>query len=108
MLTAGELRTFGGLVRWLVRLDGHFSAEEKKAIDNVAEDLGEPSAIWEAIDGAMEQDEEEVRAASKLVTRPEAREAIHAALYEVASADTISKEEWPLFEWLAKEWDLPW
>lgn len=129
-LTNEELAAFAGIVRCLVRLDGKFTEAEAAAIDDVANDLlasapgnapyrEEPedtrkrgvqssAELWALIDRAGEdlEDDAAVRRLAVGVTRPEARELIYEALFAVAASDVIEKEEWPLLDWLAKEWKI--
>jgi len=135
-LTSDELLVFAGLARWLVRLDGTFSPEERTAIDEVAKDLLEagggdaaggpyraqqvgrpageaaaavdPEPIWALIERAGEtlSDEPSLRKAAGGITRPEAREAIYDALFHIAASDVVSKPEWPFFDWLTELWEI--
>jgi len=120
-----EQLALAGLVRFLIQADGRYSPEEFSALTPIVEDLlttkpgpdspyregeGEPDAAagWALLDRAAEEldDEAAVQAAAKAVTDQTAREAIYLALFDLAAADTITSDEWPVLEWLQKEWGI--
>jgi hypothetical protein len=127
-LSESELLAFCGLVRMLVRLDGQVSPEERQAVEEIGPALArrdvdpkEPyretakdeddgvERFWATMDlaaGAMTT-EQDVRDAAVGVTRQEAREQIHAALYALAASDVISEPEWSMLTWLASKWGIP-
>lgn len=126
-LSNEELLVFCGLARLLVRLDGRFSTEEREVLETIGPELAVRSDVkpdpyregpsrkddgvdrfWRAMDEAARAfpDGEAVRRRASDVTRPGARQAIHAALFALAASDTIEGNEWALLEWLASEWDL--
>lgn len=127
-LTDSELLAFCGLVRLLVRLDGEVSKEERHAIEEIGPALayrevepGEPyrepvaegkdgvERFWSMMDQAAKsmKGESDVQKAALEVTRQEAREELHAALYQLAASDVISKPEWEMLTWLASVWSIP-
>ena len=125
ILKPHEQLALAGLVRFIVQADGRYSPEEFSALTPIVEDLlsskpatdspyrngeGEPdaSAGWALLDRAAEEldDDEAVKQAAMAVTDQNAREAIFLALYELAASDTITEEEWPVLEWLQKEWGI--
>ncbi len=122
-----ERLAFAGLALWLRRIDSASSVDESDALYDVARDLlldapasavpyrdvpgtkaDADAAVQAFFDRAVHalQDEESVRNAALGVERREARDAIFGALYEIASADVISAAEWPMLEWLAREWGI--
>lgn len=127
-LTPDELLAFGGLARALVRADGQFTEEEAIALEEASADLfrsttltggtyrtppttdhdGDSAAVFELLERASVAlpDDDAIRRAAKQVTRQFARELIFGILYEVAASDVISKSEWPLLDWLSKEWGV--
>lgn len=122
-LTASEALILAGLLRQLIRADGHFTDPERLALAHVsnqvivtespsatgdgASPLGE-DALYAKIDEAAQAyaSEDALRKAAFTVTRPEARAAIHALLFEVAASDTISVGEARVLDWLAEIWEL--
>lgn len=127
LLTSDEQLALAGLLRLLVRLDGEFSEDEEVAITAAASRIGTAratddgayrdesptealgaDAFWKLIDRAAIElpDDEAIRRAAIGVERPAAREAIHAVLYDVASADAVAPAELSLLDWLANEWKL--
>ena len=120
-----ELLALVGLARILIRADGTFSAEEAAALQDVAAALlpqgpdttpyregsdegptAEHEVIWALLDRASTElrDEDAVKAVARTVVRPEARVAIYDALFQVASSDVVSSDEWPILDWLAEQW----
>lgn len=128
-LTDDELLAFAGLARLLVCADGTFTDDEAAALDEAFGDLFSTGAeaqgpyrtapvesppealpvdLRELLERASEAlpDEDAVMAAARRVTRQEVREAIFGVLYVVAASDVITKNEWPLIDWLIKEWGV--
>jgi hypothetical protein len=129
-LTGPEALALAGLLRVLIRQDGRFTDAEREALSLVAtsvaqvEDAAAASepyrsggkvlapigeeALYALIERAGEElgDDTAIRAAALTVTRPAARTAIHALLFEVAASDVISAGESTLLDWLAEKWEL--
>jgi|JI10StandDraft_1071094.scaffolds.fasta_scaffold235553_2 hypothetical protein len=121
-LTHQERLTYAALLRTLVRLDGHISMEEQALVLEASRELlgpsmtpvGETTAadddreLRALLDRSAEAhpDDESVRRAAASVTRPEAREAIFAALLTISTAGTITVPEAGLLDWLSETWDL--
>jgi len=126
-LTDSELLAFCGLVRYLVRLDGQSSEQERVAIAQVGPNLAAVTGLvnspyreapegtdkgderfWSMMDRAVVTlpDDASIRATALCVERPEARQEIYAALHEVAATDTINAPERSLLEWLSSEWGV--
>lgn len=113
-LTDSEQLTFGALLRSLIRLDTYTTPEEQSVLHSVAgELLGVPGpGIADVLASLLERsaeryrDDEAVRAAAETVTRPEARDAIYGALYEISAAGTITVAESSLLDWLAGRWEI--
>ena len=124
-LTGSEALVLGGLLRILIREDGRFTDAERGALALVATSVAlvEDDAVSAPPDGAAPIGEEGlyifieragevfkddigVRTAALDITRPSARAAIHALLFEVAASDMISEGEGTLLDWLAEKWEL--
>lgn len=114
-LTETERLTFGALLRTLFRLDGAITPEEQAVVHGVVGELlpRPPGAdVADVLAALLERsaeryrDDEAVRAAAEAVTRPEAREAIYGALYEVSTAGTITLGESSVLDWLARTWEI--
>jgi hypothetical protein len=128
-LTGAEMMLLAGLVRKLVRMDGHFTDAERDGIAKIAQTVTEDDAVeagtpyradvkapkpigakalFERIEQASEKypDDQTLRTAALALTRPEAREIIHALLFDVAASDAIGKGEADLLEWLEEKWEL--
>lgn len=127
-LTPTEMLTFAGLLRKLIRMDGRFTEAEREALSRVALEVAESAEagadapyrgdgkiapigetkLFERIEQAAESypDDPTLRAAALAVTRPAAREAMHALLFEVAASDVIGEGEGDLLEWLEEKWEL--
>ncbi len=121
-LTHQERLTYAALLRTLVRLDGHVSPEEQELVLEASRELLGPSMtpvgettvadedreLRALLDRSAEEhpDDESVRRAAAGVTRPEAREAIFAALLTISTAGTITVPEAGLLDWLAETWEL--
>lgn len=131
-LTADELLALAGLCRAMIRLDARFTEPERAALIEIAHVVASPSAaardgggpyreaaspltplgeeaFFELIELAGRElpDDASIRAAARGVTRPEAREAIHALLTHLAVSDIAVSAELALLDWLATEWSLP-
>jgi hypothetical protein len=130
VLTDAELLVFGALARRLVGADGQLSAEEAAALEDVGSELlartgapvlgpyrsgpaaptdaPDPERVADLLERAAEAlpDEEAVLRAAREVTRQAARETVFGALYAIAASDVIAKAEWPILEWLEREWDV--
>jgi uncharacterized tellurite resistance protein B-like protein len=114
-LTDTERLTFGALLRAVIRMDGYTTADEQAVVHGVARDLlGETPGVdvADALAALLERsaerypDDETTRAAADAVTRPEARDAIYGALYEISAAGTITRGESQLLDWLAARWSI--
>src|SRR5688572_18806704 len=125
VLTPEEQFAFAALTRWLVRIDGTFTAEEMDAVEKAAMTLlttraedpyrgstqavrPDSSSIWALVRKAGEEvrDEVALRRTAQNVVEPRTRQLIYDTLLAIAAADAIGKEERPFFEWLAKEWGI--
>ena len=114
-LTDSERLTFGALLRTLIRLDGYTTPEEQAVVHSVVGDLIQTPPGVDVADvlatllersAQLYKDDEAVRAAAEQVTRPEARDAIYGALYEISAAGTITLGESSLLDWLAARWNI--
>lgn len=133
-LNDSELLTLAALARLMIRLDGHFTEDEARALGEIADAIAAPAsqrgeaspedgpyrasgeaaealgeaAFFELIELAGEElpDDASVREAARAVERPEARASIHALLHHLAVANTAQPRELALLEWLANEWKI--
>lgn len=97
-----------GLMREIVQADGEYSPGERRAVDELREELGAArfdKAILRAMD-AFDSRAELKEHAKKNVTRPEAQKAIYAALERVAASDGVTESEEKPLAWLASWWGL--
>jgi hypothetical protein len=117
-----------GLLRFVVRLDGHTSPEELESLQSALRGLYMPqvdepttpyrvgAALPQSVEdqiAALEAradkkffDDDSVRRAALTITRPEAREIIFAAVADLAASDGIALQEGWLLDWLADVWEL--
>lgn len=105
-LEPGEQLALGGLLRILIRLDGSFSEEEERCLEEVADGIGGREALWRVISSSAQthRSDDDVRAAVQTVTRSDARNLIRQTLEAVALAETIVPEEQRLLDWLDGVW----
>ncbi len=115
-----ELLALAGLVRLMIRLDGRFTPEERRALSFVASAVAQPAdggdgsqrlgperwAAWIEHTVRTLPDDGSIRDAALAVTRQPARDAIHALLTRIASADFAEGGEQGLLRWLAREWNI--
>jgi hypothetical protein len=106
-----------GLMRFVVRLDGHASPEEMATVAKTLREVYAPqvgeggdaaariAALEERADREL-KDDDAIRRVAMQITRPEAREAIFAAVADLAAVDGINMQEGWLLDWLANEWEL--
>lgn len=106
-LSADERLAFGALVRLMVAADGEISAAERTLLEDQAAELGE-DAFWDMIDQAAEKASrpEETRALTAAVTRQPVRELIYGALFEIATAGTITEREMAVLDELRERWGI--
>lgn len=106
-LSADERLAFGALVRLMVAADGEISAAERTLLEDQATELGE-DAFWDMIDQAAEKASrpEETRALTAAVTRQPVRELIYGALFEIATAGTITEREMAVLDELRQRWGI--
>jgi hypothetical protein len=103
-----EQLALGGLVRVLVRLDGHFSEEEEAQMARVAEDIGGADALWQVVSRSAQalRDDAAIREVAAKVVRPEARLLIRETLEGIALAESIVPAEQKLLDWCDELWGL--
>lgn len=101
-----EQLAFGGLIRILIRQDGHFSEEEEAHLERVAQEIGTVEQLWKVISRSAQelQNDDAIRAAARKVDRPEAQSLIREALEAIARAETIEPTEQELLDWLDAIW----
>jgi hypothetical protein len=106
-LTSDEALVLVGFMRIIVRADGEYSDAERQHVAIVEQALG-PARFQQAmLDVRGQADKlDELKAAAKNVTRPEARRAIYDVLQKIAASDDISAEEEKPLRWLASWWAL--
>lgn len=131
-LTPSETLAFAGLLRKIIREDGRFTDAEREALARVAlriAEVEEPTAtqsatayrdaasspaaigqrrLYALIEKAAETfvDDDALRTAAIAVRRPEARAAMHALLFDVATSGASPSGETRLLDWLADQWDI--
>ncbi|MCB9601978.1 MAG: hypothetical protein H6720_16795 [Sandaracinus sp.] len=105
-LEPSEQLALGGLLRILIRLDGSFSEEEERCLEEVADGIGGRDALWRVISRSAQEhkNDDDIRASAKAVSRSEARNLIRETLVGVAMAETIVPEEQRLIDWLDETW----
>lgn len=103
-----EQLALGGLIRVMIRQDGHFSEEEEAQIERVATDIGGADALWRVISRSAEElsDDDAIKETAKAVERPEARLLIRETLEGIARAETIGRGEQQLLDWCDEAWGL--
>lgn len=101
-----EKLALGGLIRVLIRVDGSFSEEEEKHLDEVADAIGGREALWKVISNSAQQlaNDDAIKAAAKDVERATVQRFIRVVLEEIARAETITPEEGKLLDWLDGLW----
>jgi len=107
-MTDEEKHVLASLMRLLVRADNQFSADESRAMHEVAEELGKDE-FWGLVEVAMmrdDQDDDHVRANAAEVTRQEVRDVIYGSLFTIAIEDAMLAKQSELLEWLGKEWSI--
>lgn len=106
-LTDQEGLALIALAREIVSLDGRVSDAERAALDDLAAELGPDryDALLERSQSLAGTDEELEELVSA-VEAPAAREAIFAALFDLASSTSIDPAELELLDWLAETWEL--
>ena len=131
-LSPSETLAFAGLLRKIIREDGRFTDAEREALARVALRVAEVDAptstegepayrgaaaaakaigetrLYALIDEAAETfaDDDALRAAALAVQRPEARAAMHALLFDVATSGASPSGDTPLLDWLAERWGI--
>jgi hypothetical protein len=63
------------------------------------------SALWQEAVATLPTSDDVKRAALE-IQRPQARDAIYGAVYDVASVNTIEGAEWSILEWLEDKWGI--
>jgi hypothetical protein len=96
-----------GLVKLVVHADQIVSPEEKQVLAQLQAALG--PAVWnERVRQASASfpTVAELEAAAHQVTRPEAQQAIHEVLDQLAGSDELIEAEAHVLEWLDQAWGL--
>jgi hypothetical protein len=125
--TESELTALARMLVVLLGADGKVSAEEQDAVRDFARrvrlgervaqspyrestlDSGDGVATFQPyLDRALDllKSESDFLAAAQTITRQDTREAIYAALFDVAAADVIDRAEWSLLTKLVDLWDI--
>src|ERR1044071_1701898 len=105
-LSESEQMVLLALVGLLARADGRLSQTEMSTLEELRRTLTPERFMRLRDDAAALADDEAILNAAKGVTRPEAREAIFGALYEMAIPDTIDPTEVALLAKIAELWGL--
>jgi hypothetical protein len=103
-----EQLALGGLIRVLIRQDGHFSEAEEAQIEAVASEIGGTEALWRVISRSAQElrDDDAIREVARRVERPAARVFLREVLEGIAIAETIEPGERKLLAWCDEVWGL--
>lgn len=107
LLTHDETLVLVGFMRVVIQADGEFSNPEREHVALVRTALGTDrftQAMLEATKAFPDNDT--LKRATKAVTRPEARSAIHDVLVKIAASDAITPEEEKPLRWIESWWEL--
>lgn len=106
-LTSDEALVLVGFMRIVVRADGDYSEAERQHVAIVEQALGVERFQQAMLDVRGHADKlEQLKAAAKNVTRPDARRTIYDVLQKIAASDEVSVEEEKPLRWLASWWAL--
>jgi hypothetical protein len=106
-LTSEEAMVLVGFMRIIVRADGEYSDEERQHVAIVERALGAERFQQAMLDVRGHVDRlDELKAAAKEVTRPEARQMIYKVLANVAASDETTPDEEKPLRWLASWWKI--
>lgn len=106
-LQEDELLAFMALLKQLIRADGELSPTEVDHLAALGELLGEER--WQKSFGAVKgrwKTKDDIPKLAAMVTRADARIAIHKALSKVASSDATTVEEAAILDALSTLWGL--
>ena len=124
--TDAELTALARLLTIILKIDGQTSPEEERALAHFAERVRRGSVgdgrkfggtlLIGAADSVLgpyleraaqlPSSKEEFARAAAAIERPNARETIYAALFDLAAADLIVRAEWDLLKLLVDTWEL--
>lgn len=106
-LTDQEVLALIALAREIVALDGRLPDAEREALDDLASEIGSEryDALLERSETLAGTDEELEQLVAEVV-KVDAREAIYAALFDLASACSMDAAELDVLDWLAEAWEL--
>lgn len=101
-----ERLALAALARAMVRVDRSYSREESARLHAIAEELGDPEALWDAIEEAERTvtGPEQLRAITAGVGREGARDLILDTLASLAAAETMSRAEETLIAEVQATW----
>ncbi|MBX7191648.1 MAG: TerB family tellurite resistance protein [Sandaracinaceae bacterium] len=107
-LTHDEVLVLVGFMRVVIQADGQFSNAEREHVALVRTALG-TDRFTQAMLEATERfaDNESLKRATKAISRPAARRAIHDVLVKIAASDTLTAEEDKPLRWIESWWELP-
>jgi len=97
-----------GFMRVIIQADGEFTESERVHVANVRTALGVErfqTAMQEATQRFDTNDA--LKEATRAIERPEAREAIHTLLVDVAESDSVTPDEEKPLRWIESWWSLP-
>jgi len=106
-LTHDETLVLLGLMRVVIQADGEFSTSEREHVALVRTALGQErfhAAMLEVTERFPTNDA--LKAATKAVTRTEARRAIHDVVVKIAESDAMTRDEEKPVRWLESWWGL--
>jgi hypothetical protein len=91
----------------VMRVDGEVSTDEADLLDRFGEEFGDEDFRRAANEAAQFENATAILEGAARVTRPEARELIFEALYEMAQRESITSREAEVLDRLASLWELP-
>jgi hypothetical protein len=95
------------LLRFMVRMDGVFSATEVKALTSLAKDIGS-SEFWATMRDVQQRvvTPEDLVQMVERVERRDVKEWIYGVLLGLAAIDGMDDKESQLLEWVQETWGL--
>lgn len=107
-LNYDETLVLVGLMRVVIQADGQFSGAEREHVAIVSTALGMERFHQAMLDATNQfPDNDHLKRATKAVTRPAARKAIHDVLVKIAASDKVTPEEERPLRWVESWWELP-
>ena len=96
-----------GLAKAVVHADQEVTAEETRAIRELADEVGKEAWNLRVAEARSQlATAEQLFELARSIDRAEAREAIHAALRKLAESDDLDDSEAEILTWVASVWQL--